>query len=168
MCRRRSPSCGRRPKRGCRTGSHVLLRLRPLPFLRRPADGARWLLQGAERAADQQERWALESLAARWIERGYQTGNAAQIVDAMARNSPPGGFRRYLHLRAARLQELAHLQEAAERYRRELGRNIARLEDLVAAGYLDRLPSDPLKFGFGVDANGTPILLSNPRGGRTQ
>jgi hypothetical protein len=135
-------------------------------FFGDPADGARWLLKGAERATDQQERWALENMAARWIERGYQTGNAAQIVEAMARNSPPGGFRKYLHLRAERLQDLARLQEAAERYRREFGRNVSRLEDLVAAGYIERLPTDPLKFGYGVDASGTPILLSNPQGGR--
>jgi tetratricopeptide (TPR) repeat protein len=134
-------------------------------FFADPAEGARSLLQGAERAADQQDRWALENMAARWVERGYQTANAAEIVGAMARNSPPGGFRKYLQLRADRLQDLSRLQAAAERYRQAYGRSITRLEDLVGAGYIERLPSDPLKFGFGVDDKGTPILLSNPRGG---
>jgi hypothetical protein len=69
-------------------------------FRKDPATGAQWLLKGVPRVTNQQDEWALQNLAAIWIEKGYQTANAATMVDAMAANSPPGAFRNYLQVRA--------------------------------------------------------------------
>ncbi|MBK7673950.1 MAG: hypothetical protein IPJ27_03830 [Candidatus Accumulibacter sp.] len=82
-------------------------------FRKDPATGAQWLLKGVPRVTNQQDEWALQNLAAIWIEKGYQTANAATMVDAMAANSPPGAFRNYLQVRARRLRDLAALQDAA-------------------------------------------------------
>jgi hypothetical protein len=127
-------------------------------FRKDPATGARWLLEGVPRVRSQQDEWALQSLAAIWIEKGYRTANAADMVAAMAANSPQGAFRNYLKVRAARLQDLASLQEAATRFRKLHGRGLVSLDDLVASGLIAKIPKDPLGQGFGVDASGWPVL----------
>jgi hypothetical protein len=107
-------------------------------FRKDPATGAQWLLQGVPRVTNQQDEWALQNLAAIWIEKGYQTANAATMVDAMAANSPPGAFRNYLQVRARRLRDLAALQDAATLFREVTGRaGWKKLEELVSS-WLDR------------------------------
>jgi hypothetical protein len=101
-----------------------------------------------------------------WIEKGYQTANAATMVDAMAADSPPGAFRNYLQVRARRLRDLAALQDAATLFQARHGRGVKKLEELVSAGLIAELPKDPLGFGFGLDAAGWPILNSVAAGGQ--
>jgi hypothetical protein len=131
-------------------------------FRKDPATGAEWLLKGVPRVKNQQDEWALQNLAAVWIEKGYQTAAAAGMVEAMAADSPRGAFRNYLQIRARRLRDLAMLQNAVMRYREQHGQGIERLEDLVTRGLLDALPTDPLGYGFGLDASGWPRLNSTP------
>lgn len=131
-------------------------------FRRDPATGAKLLLSGVPRATDVQDQWALQNLAAVWIEKGYQTGTAAGMVEAIAEDSPPGNFRRYLQVRAARLRDLQHLQDAVTQYRERYGKGVERLDDLVTAGLLAAIPQDPLGYGFGLDSSGWPILGSSP------
>lgn len=131
-------------------------------FRHDPATGAHWLLQGVPRVKVQQDQWALQNLAAVWVEKGYQTGNAAAMVEAMAATSPAGAFRNYLQVRAKRLRDLELLQNAASRYRERHGRSVEKLDDLVRSGLLAELPKDPLGFGFGLDAAGSPVLHSTP------
>lgn len=133
-------------------------------FGRDPAQASRWLLIGSERAKEAQDQWALQNVAARWIEKGYETSNAANQVESMANSAPPGAFRKYLHVRAARLQELSRLQKLTDRYTMRYGTKLAQLEDLVAAGMIESIPRDPLGFGYDLDADGKPILRSMPRG----
>lgn len=135
-------------------------------FRKDPASGAHWLLKGVPRVRNQQDQWALQNLAARWIEKGYQTGNAAGMVEAMAADSPPGAFRNYLKVRAARLRDLAALQGAAELFRVRHGKGLERLEDLVADGLVAALPEDPLGEGFGLDSQGRPKLNSTSSGAK--
>jgi hypothetical protein len=135
-------------------------------FRKDPATGAQWLLKGVPRVTNQQDEWALQNLAAIWIEKGYQTANAATMVDAMAANSPPGAFRNYLQVRAHRLRDLAALQDAATLFRARQGRAVKKLEELVSAGLIAEVPKDPLGFGFGLDAAGWPILNSVAAGGQ--
>ncbi|OHC67723.1 MAG: hypothetical protein A3H93_18835 [Rhodocyclales bacterium RIFCSPLOWO2_02_FULL_63_24] len=130
-------------------------------FRRSPAKGARWLLLAAERAAEPGDQWGLQSVAARWIERGYDTNTAAGLVDAMANSAPPGGFRRYLRMRAERLHSLARLREAARVYRSRHGVPPAKLTDLVADGLVSEIPRDPLGAGFLLDSAGEPELKPN-------
>lgn len=123
-------------------------------FKREPAVGAEWLLAAAERAIDPQDRMGLQNIAAKWIERGYSVSAAAQLVAAMAKNAPPGGFRSYLQMRSQRLLMLAELRMAASRFRDEQGRPPAALSELMTYGYLQTLPRDPLGIGFRVSGAG--------------
>lgn len=127
-------------------------------FLRDPATAAGLLLKGVERTDDQQDQWALQNLAARWIERGYQTSAAAGIVDAMAKNAPPGAFKNYLAKRALRLDELARLQELAKRYRELTGHSLSDLQQLVDSGLITEFPIDPLGVGFTLSKEGEPVF----------
>ena len=129
-------------------------------FRKDPATGAQWLLKGVPRVKNQQDEWALQNLAAAWIEKGYDTANAAGMVSAMADDSPQGAFRNYLKVRAQRLRDLAKLQDAAKRFRERFGKGLEKLEDLVSSGLIAEIPADPLGFGYGLDASGSPIFNS--------
>lgn len=127
-------------------------------FRHDPVAGARWLLSAVPRASDQQDAWALQNLAAKWLERGYSVTTAAEMVGAMAENAPSGGFRKYLQLRAARLKDLAHLRGLAVLYVKQLNKPLSRIDELVNAGLLEVIPEDPLGMGYEVDGGGMPVF----------
>ncbi len=129
-------------------------------FRKDPQTGARWLLEGVPRVRNQQDEWALQNLAAVWIEKGYQTANAAEMVDAMAADSPAGAFRNYLKVRAGRLRDLAALQDAVRLYRERYGKGVEHLDELVSSGLIAEIPKDPLLYGYGLDASGWPMFNS--------
>ncbi len=133
-------------------------------FRKDPATGAQWLLKGVPRVKDQQDEWALQNLAAVWIEKGYQTATAASMVEAMATDAPRGAFRNYLQIRAKRLRDLTTLQNAVTLFRERFGKGVENLEDLVSTGLIAELPKDPLGYGFALDASGWPKLNSTPSG----
>lgn len=135
-------------------------------FHKDPATGAKYLLEAVPRASAQQDQWALQSLAAAWIEKGYRTASAAGMVQAMAVNAPPGGFRRYLEGRAKRLQDLVALQEATTRFVDRHHRRPGSLRELVDSGLIAAIPADPLGYGFGLDAAGWPKLNTQPENHR--
>lgn len=134
-------------------------------FEKNPAAAAHALLEGVSRTDDVAEQWGLQALAARWIERGYRTGEAARIVGRMAEEAPPGGFRRYMKMRTERLLQLDRLTVLAKEYRTVRGQALARIEDLVDAGLIDRIPVDPLGIGFAVDQSGEPIFRDSRNAG---
>lgn len=136
-------------------------------FEKNPAAAAQALLEGVSRTDVVAEQWGLQALAARWIERGYRTGEAARIVGRMADDAPPGSFRRYMKMRTERLVQLDRLIGLAQEYRSMRGRPPGRIEDLVEAGLIDRVPSDPLGIGFAFDAAGEPVFRDPTKmGGR--
>lgn len=128
-------------------------------FHRSPAEGAKWLLAAAEQTTDQQDKWSLQAVAAKWIERGYETAAAASLVDAMAISAPAGGFRSYLQMRAERLRLLADLRTAALEFRSRHDRAPQRFEDLMRDGLIRELPKDPLGVGFVIDPDGEPSFV---------
>lgn len=134
-------------------------------FERKPAAGAAALLEGVPRTDDIAEQWGLQALAARWIERGYSTGEAARLVGEMANNAPPGGFRRYLGMRRDRLVELERLRKLARDFESMHGRPLSRIDELVHAKLIDRISDDPLGVGFAVDATGEPVFRDALRAG---
>lgn len=127
-------------------------------FYKDPAAGANLLLEGVARATDQQDVWALQNLAARWIERGYDGRTAAGMVGAMAENAPQGAFRSYLKMRADRIRVLEDLRDAARAYRSKTGRPLESLDQLVGVGLLARMPVDPLGAGFVIGPDGLPMF----------
>ncbi|MBS0511504.1 MAG: hypothetical protein JSR42_10050 [Proteobacteria bacterium] len=131
-------------------------------FEKMPTAGAEWMLEAARREPDVQNQYALQNMAARWFEKGNEPAVAIGIVEAMARNSRDPAFGRYLLQRAARLRALDQLVQAAARFRHEQRRPLTSLSELVSAGYVGALPTDPFGFGFDLDAAGEPILLNGP------
>lgn len=132
-------------------------------FYRAPAEGAKWLLAAAEQTQDQQDKWSLQAVAAKWIERGYETSAAANLVDSMAANAPPGGMRTYLKMRAERLKMLVRLRSAALEFKSRLGREPERLEDLLREGLIAEVPKDPVGVGYVIGPDGMPGFASQGR-----
>lgn len=130
------------------------------------ADGlaaAEWLRQAAPKLPNPDERLILENLAARWLDRTEDLDLAARIVDAMAAQTKRKDFADYLHMRSQRLRDLALLRRTAVDYANRHGAPPGDLSDLVQSGLLQKLPADPLGFGFGLDSKGVPILFNGPR-----
>jgi hypothetical protein len=127
-------------------------------FYKDPIKGAEALLMGVSRTNDPQDQWALQNLAAIWVEKGYSLAEAAGRVEAMASNAPPGGFKRYLSIRAARLRDLERLRTLAQDYERQRGVKLTDIDALVRTGLADKLPVDPLGVGFAVDTQGMPVF----------
>ena len=131
-------------------------------FKRDPIAAAQWLLKASSRATDQNDRFAIENVAARWFEKGYEPRVAIGVIEGMANQSREGGFKRYLQTRAARLRSLETLRQAAVKYQSNTGRPLRDLQELVNAGLIRALPVDPFGFGFAVNNEGQPILLNAP------
>ena len=129
-------------------------------FEKDPIGGAQVLLEAVPRMRDEAESWTMQNLAARWIERGYSAGDAAQLVGRMADNASPGKFKRYLNHRAQRLRDLAALQALTQRYREIHGQPLTDLNQLVAAGLIERIPPDPFNRGYTLDEQGEPVFAS--------
>lgn len=132
-------------------------------FYRKPGEGAAALLAGVGRTDDVQDQMALKNTAAMWMERGYTVGEAANRVEAMAKASPPGGFRKYLLIRAERLRTLERLRALARSHEERVGRPLREIDELVRSGLLDELPRDPLRVGFAVDEKGEPVFADAVR-----
>lgn len=132
-------------------------------FKRDPAAAAEVLVKAAPHIRSENNRITMENLAIVWTERGYEPSRALRIVEASAASARSGGFKSYLLLRAKRLRGLLALQAAAEKFKRERQRPLRDINELVQAGFIDSLPQDPFGFGYGLDENGVPILLSTLR-----
>lgn len=129
-------------------------------FMKDGREASRWASVAAERAPSMVGRLSFSSLAARWLERGYDSRTAARMLEDMAAAADHRGFRSHLQKRAARMHGLADLAEAAAAYQMKFGRAPARLNDLVAGGVISRLPEDPFGFGYGLTESGQPILYN--------
>lgn len=131
-------------------------------FKRDPVAAAQWLLQASPRVTIQTDRYAIENVAARWFEKGYEPRVAVGVIEGMANQARDSGFKRYLQTRAERLRALEVLREAAARFQSRADRPLRDLQELVGAGLLRALPKDPFGFGYALDQQGQPILLNAP------
>ncbi len=116
-------------------------------------------LIGAEHAQDIGDRQLLTVIGAKWLERTDDADAAQRVVLALAESTSDKALKQHLLQRSARLRGLGILREAARKYERREGRKLERLEDLVGAGYLEKLPQDPVGSGYGI-ANNWPVLRS--------
>ncbi|MCK9283316.1 MAG: hypothetical protein M0P39_03440 [Rhodocyclaceae bacterium] len=124
--------------------------------------GSRWMYEAARRADSEQNRISLTRIASRWAERGQDARDALRMVEVMIQQARGASLKRYLELRAERLRGLVQLQEAAGSYRERNGKSPASLEDLVRSGIVKKLPVDPQGRGYGMDAEGMPMLIQDP------
>lgn len=136
-------------------------------FRRDPLRGAAYLKVAAQRA-DEDNRQAFETIAARWSERGSGPEDALRILKGMRATTRSDGVKRYLDQRIANLDQLMVLREAATNLRKRTGKPLERLTDLIRPGGVTRLPANPQGQQFTLDADGMPILKDLPAQGRKQ
>lgn len=129
---------------------------------RQPVDGARWLQVAAARSED--NRVALERMAGRWMLKGDDPELAASILKAMAEDARTQSMRDYFAKRAQQAKDLADLQKALVQYEERNGHQARDLGELVRAGILPRLPSDPFGYGYEVNGDGAPVVRFVPKG----
>lgn len=130
-------------------------------FDQNPTLGAQWLYEAANRS-DEQNRYSLSRIAARWAERGKDAKEALRMVRVMQAQGRGVALKRYLALRAQRLEGLVILQDAARQYLSMHQTPMTKVEDLLTAGLLQHIPSDPLGLGYTVDVQGMPQLAQPP------
>ena len=120
------------------------------------AAGASEWLRGAAPKLSDDERLAMENLAASWLDKADDLGLAIAVVESMAAQAKRRDFRNYLLQRAQRLRDLLTLRQAAEAFRQRTGHPLESLDQLLGAGLVAVLPVDPFGVGYALDANGVP------------
>lgn len=85
----------------------------------------------------------LPTLAARLAYYGGKSKTAIVFLRGMIEQTKDPRLRSAMETRLLALERAAELEELVERFKAELGQPPSRLNDLVSAGYLDRLPEDP-------------------------
>ncbi len=130
-----------------------------LQFFGDAAGASAAALIGAEHAQDPGDRQLLTVIGAKWLERTDDADAAQRVVLALAQGTSDRALKQHLLQRSERLRGLGVLRDAARSYERDQGRKLERLEDLVQAGYLAKLPQDPVGSGYDI-ANNWPVLRS--------
>lgn len=126
------------------------------------AGASAWMREAAEHLPEGQDRLQMQNLAAIWLDRTGDLDLAIGVVEAMAKQSNRGDFRRYLEQRVVRLKMLREMRAAAATYRQRFGRPSATLEELVTAGIVAAIPKVPFGFGFAIDKQGQVVLSNSP------
>lgn len=122
------------------------------------ATAAKLMHEASQRPMSENNHYMFEQIAASWYEKGYSPDVALRIVQDMAKGARSSGFRKFLEVRAARLQTLIDLRAAAERFSAQEGRPASVLSELVDAGIIAVLPNDPFGMGFELDESGKPVF----------
>ncbi|MBK6637703.1 MAG: hypothetical protein IPH08_06710 [Rhodocyclaceae bacterium] len=132
-----------------------------LHYYQDPVGASEALLRAAERMPEGDERLQMQNLAAIWVSRSQDLQIAIRVVEGMAQQAKRRDFQAYLRKRITRLQGLKDLRSAQELYVQRYQRPLPRLRDLVTFGLLEKLPDDPLEFGYEIDAAGQIVLRTS-------
>ncbi len=109
------------------------------------ATASRYLLLAAEKPDAPKSFFAL---LLKTLNRQGAYHQAQALMNKMAADQPPGSVKILYEKKAERLKHLAKLQDAAERFAREEKRKIEGLKELLKAGLVEKIPSDPLGQGY--------------------
>ena len=119
-----------------------------------PLRGSDWLKIAATHTDDLDQKFALQKLAARWIEKGEDHRQALKMLETMAAQSNIKSVKQNLLVRAERVRHLISLDDASNEYLRTYNTLPTSIEDLTKTGVLKHLLQDPLGDGYILDANG--------------
>lgn len=122
------------------------------------AAAAKLMHEASRRPMSEDTHYIFEQIAASWFEKGYSPDVALRIVQDMAKGARSSGFRKFLEVRAARLQTLINLRAATEQFKTQQGRPARALSELVDAGIVAAVPNDPFGMGFELDDSGAPVF----------
>lgn len=106
-------------------------------------------------------------LAGNWEEKKRDYSFPVTMLRKMAATSRSKSLKQFMELQVARLEGLAILGKAAEKFERDKQRSPLSLAELVTEGAIKKLPEDPTGVGYGLK-NGNVILLSKQRYGETE
>lgn len=109
---------------------------------------------------DDGQRDHLLYMASKFYEKGEDLEFAAAVIRNLEKSAVNKQLKLFLEARARRVEVLASLRNAAAAYSRQAGRPVRDLQELVSAGFLDRIPDDPLGKGYDIGGNGV-IQLRN-------
>lgn len=129
-----------------------------LHFEKKPLAAAEWLRQASENVSGENERIAMQELAARWVSMNDDLSVSAQLVEAMAKKSKNKLFRSHLEKRAERLRILLRLRAAVEEYSARMRKSPQSLKALLDSGVLKEIPADPLGGMFILDETGRAVV----------
>lgn len=131
-------------------------------FLRDMQGAAKDAQAAAARSVGGQQL-AMLGIASRWVEWDEDATTAISMMQGMLAGTSDRNTRRLINARIDRLKGLMLLKEAARKYKKEQGKGPEKLKDLVAKGYLEKIPPDPFKRGYGLDAKGEPTFIAPGR-----
>jgi hypothetical protein len=126
-------------------------------FLKDPRAGAK-SVEIAARRSPPANRDYLTTTAAHWYEKGDDPRVAIGMIKAMVASTRDKDLKKHLELRIDRLQGLASLRDMVTEFAEKKGRPPKRLDELIEAGLIVKLPVDPLGQGYTLDAKGVPII----------
>lgn len=93
------------------------------------------------------EQNALLDIAAKWGEREATPDLAIKAIEAVQAQSKDAGLIGYLEGRKQRVKNLYRLRQLAQQYEKMHGKPLARVDELISSGMIDRIPEDPLAPG---------------------
>lgn len=130
-------------------------------FDKNPPEAAKWLLKAGRFVSSERDRTMLQYTAAKWFSKAASADAAAAMVRLMAEDVANPVLKKILVKRVSRLESLAVLQDAAARYRAEIGATLSDFDELVRRGYLPALPDESLMRGYALTPDGVPVLREN-------
>ena len=125
-------------------------------FLKDYAKAAQMYMRAGELSGSQ----VSVSLAGRYLQQSGKTELAISYLSSMERGARDPAIRKSFQIRLQALREVLVIEQARDRYRAERGTLPARVENLVAAGYLKKVPSDPYGGTFYLAPDGSVTSTS--------
>jgi tetratricopeptide (TPR) repeat protein len=101
-----------------------------------------------------------KNLAGRYLQQSGQTEVAIAYLSTMEKGARDPAIRKAFHTRLQAFQMVYLIEKARDRFKAERGALPARVQDLVAAGYLKTLPVDPYGGTFYLEPNGSVTTTS--------
>lgn len=123
-------------------------------FFKDSISAADWLRKAAQSTTVEEESIMFTQMAAAWLQRASDSSAAGQMLRRMAAQSRYPQLRAALLKRADRMDVLAQLRAAVEKYVEIKGALPSALDDLVASGVIAQVPADPLGRGFVLTPEG--------------
>jgi hypothetical protein len=100
------------------------------------------------------------SLAGRYLQQSGQTEMAINYLSAMEKGARDPAIRKGFQIRLQAFREVLAVEQARDRFKAERGGLPGDIKQLVAAGYLEKLPVDPYGGVFYLESDGTVATTS--------
>ena len=133
-------------------------------FLKNPAEGAQWLKLAAERSRFEDEKLNLQQIAALWAAKSPDLHMAIRLHRELIQSTKHREFAAFLEKRIQRLENLLVIDAAQLRFRAEKGQAAKRIDDLLAAGLLSDIPTDPFGMPYELADDGQAAVVTRVRG----